>query len=53
MSKEIRLRCTDEVLAAADLAASRVGLTTSAYARMALLERMARDGIHPEQPRVD
>lgn len=53
MQKEIRLKCSNEVADAADLAAERLGLTTTAYTRMALIERMARDGIHPEQPKVD
>lgn len=43
----------NELADAADLAAERLGLTTTAYTRMALIERMARDGIHPEQPKVD
>ena len=53
MQREIRLKCSNEVADAADLAAKRLGLTTTAYTRMALIERMARDGIHPEQPKVD
>lgn len=53
MEKQIRMKCTDEVYAAAELAAERLGLAITSYARMALLERMARDGMHPEQPKVD
>lgn len=53
MQREIRLKCSNEVADAADLAAERLGLTTTAYTRMALIERMARDGVHPEQPKVD
>ena len=53
MQREIRLKCSNEVADAADLVAERLGLTTTAYTRMALIERMARDGIHPEQPKVD
>ncbi len=51
MSREIRLKCTDAVADAADLAAERLGLTTTAYTRMALIERMAKDGITIEQPK--
>lgn len=53
MQREIRLKCSNEVADAADVAAERLGLTTTAYTRMALIERMARDGVHPEQPKVD
>lgn len=53
MKREIRLMCSVEVADAADLAAERLGLTTAAYVRMALINEMARHGIHPEQPKAD
>jgi antitoxin component of RelBE/YafQ-DinJ toxin-antitoxin module len=53
MQKEIRLKCSNEVADAAELGADRLGLTTSAYTRMALIKQLIRDGIHPEQPKAD
>jgi hypothetical protein len=52
-NSDMRVKCTNEVSDAADLAAHRLGMTTAEYTRMALIERMARDGIHPEQPKAD
>lgn len=52
-NSDMRVKCSNEVADAADLAADRLGMTTAEYTRMALIERMARDGIHPEQPKAD
>ena len=53
MQKEIRLKCTDAVADAADLAAERLGLTTTAYTRMALIERTStRNSATPSNWRI-
>lgn len=53
MNKEIRTKLGEDHLAAIELAAHKVGLTVSAFVRMAALAAAAREGFHAEQPRVD
>jgi hypothetical protein len=53
MNKEIRTKCSEEHLAAIELAARKVGLTVSAFVRMAALTAAAKEGFHAEQPVVD
>jgi len=44
MTREIRMKAAGHVVAAAEEAAIALGLTIAGYTRMALLERLARDG---------
>ena len=44
MTREIRMKAAGHVVAAAKEAAIALGLTIAGYTRMALLERLARDG---------
>lgn len=53
MNKEIRTKCSEEHLAAIELAARKVGLTVSAFVRMAALTAAAKEGYQAEQPVVD
>lgn len=53
MKREIRIKWTEEMVEATMMAADKIGLNATAYVRMAILERLARDGVHPEQVRAD
>lgn len=53
MDKEIRFKCSDEMLAAVQVISDRKGLTMGQYARMVILEELSRIGVNPTQPRVD
>jgi len=53
MDKEIRFKCSDEMLAAVQFISEKKGLTMGQYARMVILEELARIGVNPTQPRAD
>jgi predicted HicB family RNase H-like nuclease len=46
---EVRSRLTSEQHAALGVAARRAGVPLAVYVRMAVLEKLARDGIDPER----
>jgi len=50
-TKEIRLRWTEEQVEAVSVAAKAIGLSISAYTKLALLERLNRDRVITQQPR--
>lgn len=53
MQKEIRMLTKEAHYAALELAAYSIDQTVSAFVRQAALEKAAKMGYHPEQPRVD
>ena len=53
MMREIRMKVPEDVAAAAEVAAERLGLTVAAYTRMALIKQMEEHKIRIYQPRVD
>ena len=50
-TKEIRVRWTEAQVEAVSVAAAAIGLSVSAYTKLALLERLSRDSIIANQPR--
>ena len=50
-TKEIRVRWTEEQVEAVSVAAAAIGLSVTAYTKLALLERLSRDRVIATQPR--
>ena len=50
-TKEIRVRWTEEQVEAVSVAAAAIGLSVTAYTKLALLERLSRDRVIANQPR--
>ena len=51
MDKEIRFKCSDDMLAAVQVAAERKGLTAGAYVRMVVMDELYRSSLQIEKPR--